>query len=172
MQPRNQGSEPSMQQRRRFNEARVDGVSHNVRYMEGGFGEPLVMLPGIAGLQITGAHHKLAERYRVIAFDVPKVREALASDDFLPLPSKFDINEYRIMERFCHQVADPAIRDNLVRAIHGSGAFGRFRTLAHHCSLIDEWHAFRDRALEDIAADWLEANGIGYNREEATKDES
>ena len=78
MEPRTQGSEPSMSQRRRFKEARVDGVSHNVRYMEGGFGEPLVMLPGIAGLQITGAHHKLAERYRVIAFDVPKVRDAFA----------------------------------------------------------------------------------------------
>jgi len=28
---------------------------------------------------------------------LPKVREALASDDFLALPTRFDINEYRIM---------------------------------------------------------------------------
>lgn len=78
MQRGDQWSEPSMAQRRRFKEAHVDGVSHNVRYEEGGFGEPLVVLPGIAGLQITGAHHKLAERYRVIVFDVPKLRDAFA----------------------------------------------------------------------------------------------
>ena len=102
---------------------------------------------------------------------LPKVREVLASDDFLPLPSRFDINEYRIMERFCHQVTDARVRDDLVRAIQGSGAFGRFKTLAQHCGVIDEWHSFRDRALEEIAAEWLEANGIGYTREPAMKDD-
>jgi hypothetical protein len=89
----------------------------------------------------------------------------LASEDFLPLPSKFDINEYRIVERFCHEVADSKIRDDLLRSIRGKGAFGRFRTLAQHCGLVDEWHGFRDRAFEDIGADWLEANGFGYTRE-------
>lgn len=93
-----------------------------------------------------------------------KVREALMSGDFLPLPSKFDINEYHIMERFCHQLANATVRDDLLRAIKGAGAFRRFKTLAYHCGVIDEWHAFRDRALEEIAAEWLNANGIGYTR--------
>jgi uncharacterized protein UPF0158 len=100
---------------------------------------------------------------------IPKVREVLASDDFLPLPSRFDINEYRIMERFCHQVTDPKVRADLLRAIQGAGAFGRFKTLAQHCGLVDEWHTFRDRAIANIAAAWLEANGIAYTREAAAK---
>jgi len=104
-----------------------------------------------------------------LADRLPKVRQVLASEDFLPLPSKFDINEYRIMERFCHQVVDPRIRGDLLRAIQGSGAFGRFKTLAQHCGIVEEWHAFRDRALEDIAAGWLEANGFAFTREEAAK---
>jgi hypothetical protein len=101
---------------------------------------------------------------------LPKVREALASADFLALPGRFDINEYRIMKRFCEQVADTTVRDGLLRAIQGSGAFGRFTTLADHCGMISEWYAFRDRAVEDIAAEWLEANGIAYEREGPSKD--
>jgi len=96
---------------------------------------------------------------------LPKVREVLGSADFLPLPSKFDINEYGIMKRFCEHVADARLRDDLLPAIQGSGAFGRFKTLAHHRGVIEEWYAFRDRAVEDIAAEWLEANGIAYTRE-------
>jgi hypothetical protein len=103
---------------------------------------------------------------------LPKVREALASDDFLPLPSKFDIHEYSIMRRFCEQVADTKARDDLLRAIKGSGAFGRFKVLAGHCGMIDEWYAFRDRKVEDIAAEWLEANGIAYARDGSLKRES
>ncbi|MDA2930818.1 hypothetical protein MYX84_12885 [Acidobacteria bacterium AH-259-O06] len=33
---------------------------------------------------------------------LPKIREVVESGDFLALPSKFDIHEYSIMERFCH----------------------------------------------------------------------
>lgn len=100
---------------------------------------------------------------------VPKVREVLGSKDFLRLPSKFDINEYRILERFCYGVADPAVRHEFLQAIGGKGAFGRFKVLAQHCGLLDEWYAYRDRALEDIAAEWLEANNIGYTRETRVK---
>ena len=80
MQTGDQGAGPSIAQRRRFRERRVDGISHNPRYQEGGYGEPLIFLPGISGLQITGVHHSLAERYRVIAFDVPRVRETLVGE--------------------------------------------------------------------------------------------
>ncbi|MBI1381807.1 MAG: hypothetical protein GC161_12055 [Planctomycetaceae bacterium] len=98
-----------------------------------------------------------------------KVREVLASEDFLPLPSKFDIDEYRIMERFCEQVEDSGLRDDLLRAIRGSGAFGRLKALAQHRGLMDAWYTFRDRALEDIAAEWLDANGIPYTRDNPPK---
>lgn len=98
--------------------------------------------------------------------ELAKIREVLASEDFLALPRKFDIDEYTIMERFCEGVEDPGLRDDLLRAIRGSGAFGRFKALARGRGLIDQWHTFRDGALEDIAAEWLEANAILYTREE------
>ena len=38
------------------------------------------------------------------------------SDDYLPLPSKFDIDEYHIMEDFCCSVVDDEIRGKLFPA--------------------------------------------------------
>jgi hypothetical protein len=91
------------------------------------------------------------------------IRTVFESDDYLQLPSRFDIDEYHIMERFCRQVEDEHIRDDLLQAIHRPGAFGRFKTLVQHCRLMDDWYAFRDRALEEIAIEWLEDHRIAYD---------
>ncbi len=90
------------------------------------------------------------------------IRTVLESDDYLQLPSRFDIDEYHIMERYCRQVADEHIRNDLLDAIRRPGAFGRFKTLVHHCRLMDDWYAFRNQALEDIAIEWLEDHRISF----------
>jgi hypothetical protein len=94
---------------------------------------------------------------------IQQIRTVLESDDYLQLPSRFDIDEYHIMERFCRQVEDQHIRDDLLQALHGPGAFGRFKTLVQHCRLMDDWYAFRDRELEEIAIEWLEDHRIAYD---------
>jgi len=43
--------------------------------------------------------------------------------NFLGLPTKFDIDEYRIMERFCLSIQDEKTSEALYIAIKGSGAF-------------------------------------------------
>jgi len=91
------------------------------------------------------------------------IRTVFESDDYLQLPSRFDIDEYHIMERFCRQVEDDHIREDLLQCIRRPGAFGRFKTLVHHCRLMDDWYAFRDRALEGIAIEWLEDHRIAYD---------
>jgi hypothetical protein len=37
-------------------------------------------------------------------------RDIVEADHYLPLPDRFEINEYRIMERFCASVEDADIR--------------------------------------------------------------
>jgi hypothetical protein len=96
---------------------------------------------------------------------LPKVREALESDDYLALPDKFEIHEYRIMERFSLGVEDAGVRDALLQAIRGRGAFRRFREVIHERGVAEAWYAFRQQAFEDIAIDWLESNGVEYSRE-------
>jgi len=48
-------------------------------------------------------------------------------DDFLPLPSKFDIHEYQIMKDFCYHQINERVQERLLNSIRGSGAFQRFR---------------------------------------------
>jgi hypothetical protein len=53
--------------------------------------------------------------------------EILETDHYLPLPDRFEINEYRMMERFCLSVDDDDMREELCDAIRGRGAFRRFK---------------------------------------------
>jgi hypothetical protein len=93
---------------------------------------------------------------------LPKIVEAMTSEDWLELPSKYDLNEYGIMERFCCSLTDEILRADLLDAIGGRGTFGRFKGMIHRHNLNDQWYKFRDEALREIAIEWLEANEIPY----------
>lgn len=54
-----------------FHEHHVEADGFRIRYMEAGDGEPLVHLHGAGGLRLNPAHELLAQRYRVIAFEMP-----------------------------------------------------------------------------------------------------
>jgi hypothetical protein len=58
-----------------------------------------------------------------------KIRVALQSDRFLQLPDRFDIHEWSIMEEFARGQDNDRIRQELLDAIHGAGAFRMFRSL-------------------------------------------
>jgi hypothetical protein len=100
---------------------------------------------------------------------LPKVQEVTASEDFIPLPGKFEIHEWSIMERFARSVSDGDVRDELESALHGRGAFGRFKDALHRRGIVDAWYRYRDAALEEIAIEFLEAQGIEFRREPRQK---
>jgi pimeloyl-ACP methyl ester carboxylesterase len=54
-----------------FRENFVEADGFRIRYMEAGSGPPLVHLHGAGGLRLTHAHDLLAQKYRVIAFEMP-----------------------------------------------------------------------------------------------------
>ena len=58
-------------ERTEFAEHRVDTDGFSIRYMEAGTGPPLVWLHHAGGPRLSGAHHLLANTFRVIAFEVP-----------------------------------------------------------------------------------------------------
>ncbi|MDH3662872.1 MAG: UPF0158 family protein [Alphaproteobacteria bacterium] len=93
---------------------------------------------------------------------VIKAKEVEASDDFVQLPDKFDIHEYAIMERFCYGVDDDRLRQDLLDAIKGSGAFRRFKGMIRRRGLEQAWWTYRDAAIETIATDFLEMEGIPF----------
>lgn len=54
-----------------FKENHVDADGFNIRYMEAGSGDVVVYVHGAGGLRLSGTHDLLAEKYRVIAVEVP-----------------------------------------------------------------------------------------------------
>ena len=94
-----------------------------------------------------------------------KAKEVISSDDYLPLPSKFDINEYHIIEKFCSSIADDKLRGGLLDKIRGRGAFSRFKNAIHMNGIEKAWYRFRQEELEKIAIDWLEVNQISYTKD-------
>lgn len=86
----------------------------------------------------------------------------LASDRYVTLPSRFDIHEYAIMQRFCFSITDERLSQNLLRKIHGAEAFRRFKDAIHERGIADDWYRFRDEALKEIAMAWLEGHQVAY----------
>jgi hypothetical protein len=95
-----------------------------------------------------------------------KAREILESDDFVQLPSQFDINEYSIMERFANEYEDPRTRAELLRSIKGKGAFRRFKDTLIDLDIQDAWYEFRRQEFEQIAIEWLETEQIPFTRDD------
>jgi hypothetical protein len=86
----------------------------------------------------------------------------LEEDIWIPLPSKYDVNEYEIMERFCLSIENNKIRDYLYYSIKGRGAFQKFKDNIERYDIEQDWNRFKDNALKEIAIDWCRENEIIY----------
>jgi hypothetical protein len=82
------------------------------------------------------------------------------TDQYLALPGRFEVNEWNIMNEFCHQVKRDNIRAALLRAIQGGHPFRRFKEQTGNHNLWEEWNRFRRQAFGEIMREWCEENGI------------
>ena len=80
--------------------------------------------------------------------------------DYLELPDRAEIGEFRMMERFALGVTSTHQQDELLATLRGRGAFRRFKDTVHRLQLAAAWYLFRDRNYEQVARDWCEANEI------------
>ena len=96
---------------------------------------------------------------------IEKLRSVLDSGRALALPGKFEINEWNLMRRFAVSIEDLDESTELLRAIHGTGAFRLFKMTIARLGHREIWFEYRDEALREMAREWLEANGIEYVEE-------
>lgn len=87
-------------------------------------------------------------------------KRIVSTDRFQKLPTKFDVHEWAIMQDFSRSVAPVRIREDLLNAIHGVGAFRHFHAMLRRHRIESAWFAFRAEALRRIALDWCEENHI------------
>ncbi|WP_338207717.1 UPF0158 family protein [Lactiplantibacillus paraxiangfangensis] len=83
-------------------------------------------------------------------------------DQYLNLPSKYDVNDYHIMKAFIWQLPDGEQKVQLERSISGRGAFRYFRDQLADFGMTDQWYQFRDTTYRDIAIEWCQNNQIMF----------
>src|ERR1017187_7773642 len=87
-------------------------------------------------------------------------KRIVSTDRFKSLPTKYDVNEWEIMRDFADSVESEKIGEELQRAIHGVGAFRDFKDTLWRRGIEKKWFEFRDEALQSIAREWCEEEGI------------
>jgi len=83
-------------------------------------------------------------------------------ENYKELPTKYEINEYEIMEDYCLTVSDHVKRDTLLRAIKGKGAFRRFKDTIIDFDIEEQWYSFRNERYKEIAIEWCKDNSVNY----------
>ena len=97
---------------------------------------------------------------------IKTAKEIIAeTSNYISLPSKYDINEYGIIEDFCWSIKNTKIRDIFYDLIKGSGAIRRFRDALFRHGIEDDWHQYRSKALREIAIEWCQEHGIDFDDE-------
>jgi nitroreductase len=87
------------------------------------------------------------------------------SDEWIPLPSYRDIDEYSIRIEFAETVRDPIKQEPLLVALEGKGAF---RDALIRTDLEEKWYAFRGRAFMKVARAWCKENDIPFSSKTAS----
>ncbi len=91
-----------------------------------------------------------------------KIIDDETSEAYVQLPDKYDVHEYRIMEKFSLSVNDKEISESFYHAIKSKGAFRRFKDAIHRYGVADDWYKYRDDYLKEIAKDWCKGNDIDF----------
>jgi len=100
-------------------------------------------------------------------YEIEKALELLEKwNELIPLPGKYDVNEYGMMEDFIESVQDDNIRDCLYVAIEGRGAFRRFKDIVGRFGTLDKWYDFKNDALLSFAEKWCTENDLPYSLDE------
>lgn len=92
-------------------------------------------------------------------------KEILETENYIPLPTKFDIHEYDIMEKFCLSIRDKEVSNTMYSSIKGSGAFKRFKRNIRRYNIEDDWYTYRDAAIKEIGIEWCKDNNIELTNE-------
>jgi hypothetical protein len=89
-------------------------------------------------------------------------KRIVSGDHFQKLPTKFEVHEWAIMQDFSSSVESDRIREDLLHAIHGAGAFRNFKDTLRRHRIESARLAFRAGALRQVALNWCEENHIAW----------
>lgn len=83
-------------------------------------------------------------------------------DRFIPIESSSPHDQWTLMQEFILSLDDQSedIRQNLLDAIQGRGAFRRFKNELADIGLLEKWEQFKERRSWKEALNWLVTHGV------------
>lgn len=78
------------------------------------------------------------------------------------LPTKYEIHEYSMMEKFIATLDEVEKQNQLFISIKGAKAFRRFKDTCLRFGIINDWYKFREEQYKKIAVDWCKENEIEF----------
>ena len=82
---------------------------------------------------------------------------------YIEIPTKWQINEYRIMEKFCSTISSERIQKNLYESIRAKGAIRKFKNEVCRLNVENIWYKYYENELKKIALEWCAANKIDFD---------
>lgn len=86
-------------------------------------------------------------------------------DEYIALPSSFDIHEHQMMVDFAQTLSNAQIGNVLLNKLYNKGAFRNFKDALIHYGVEEAWYKYRDKRFCKIAKTWCEKYGIIYEEE-------
>lgn len=86
-------------------------------------------------------------------------------DRSISLPSRYELDEYGMMESFTSTIKSNHIYNMLQIALDGKGAFRRFHNTCEEYNLLDSWYKYRDQKYKEKAIEWCEENNVLYEND-------
>ncbi|THB70345.1 MAG: hypothetical protein D6B28_09500 [Gammaproteobacteria bacterium] len=109
------------------------------------------------------AHQKLDETVpEWIVAGTPRVKQILESEDFLEMPSKYDLHEENIRKTFCETIEKEDVKNYLLKTLNGKHAEDNFTKFIDEFDLNSKWVAHRDNSMKEIATNFLDEHSIPY----------
>ena len=99
-------------------------------------------------------------------FDSDYDEEDFYGDEYIYLPSQYDINEVTIMEEFAQGLEKVNMRNGLLGCLHRKGMYRMFKDKLYDYGIQEKYFEFYREKLKEIAIVWCNENNLKYEEKE------
>jgi len=94
--------------------------------------------------------------------DMRDLQEVFASESFVEIVERTDVDNVETMAAFANTVDSPAIRNRLLNTLQGRRAHRRFRDAIDVAGLRHRWNTWFERTVTDALRDFLADAGVPF----------
>ncbi len=93
------------------------------------------------------------------------LRRKLRAKKLLPLPTKVEMKEFQLRERFCAELPEGDAKQEMQKVLRGQTGYRSFDGAVTRLHITEQWNHFRDTGFATVAAAWLQRHEIPFVRD-------